>query len=86
MSDGIMGIFGSMLSAKENYEKRKTALKDAFGQKMFGETGWGAYKKYKKAKSDFRSGRGLEQQPRRQQQGQDNYPQGTLSNGSWDQA
>ena len=77
MSDGIMGIFGSMLSAKENYEKRKTALKDAFGQKMFGEERWKAYKTLKERRKPTQG------QPK-QQQGQGNYPQGTLGNDYWD--
>ena len=71
MSDGIMGIFGSMLSAKESYQKRKEALKEAFGVKMLGEERWKAYKSFKERRKPAQG------QPK-QQQGQDNYPQGTL--------
>jgi len=78
MSDGILGIFGSVLSARENYQKRKEALKEAFGTKMMGEERWKAYKSFKERRKPKREQQG-------QPQGQDNYPKGTLSSGSWDQ-
>ena len=75
MSDGILGIFGSILSAQENLRKRRDALREAFGTKMFGEERWKAYKTFRERRK----------KPPERWWGQDNYPRGTLSSGSWDQ-
>lgn len=72
MSDGILGVFGSILSATENLRKRKEALRDAFGQKMFGEEQWSAYQKFKKSRKKSQGGQQSPQSPG------GNYPQGTL--------
>ena len=80
MSDGILGIFGSILSAQENLRKRRDDLNEAFGIKMFGEERWKAYKTFReRRKKPWQGYQGPGQQ------GQDNYPRGTLSSGSWDQ-
>ena len=80
MSDGILGIFGSILSAQENLRKRRDALKEAFGTKMFGEERWKAYKTLKERRKKPQQG-----YQELERQGQDNYPKGTLSSSSWDQ-